>query len=154
MHTAVPALPANRNQDAGPAPLRRHTSGAHPRRILRQMASAALALMDRAGVDLMDADFDPWSVGAPAYQGLVDHRPVEPSAQQMSFIHTLESVRSIIATNATRPLIAFTAIQNGPTPRDAILLNLLFYLSTDGHRVEPKTQTQQEGTYAVHVVVR
>jgi hypothetical protein len=165
MGAVIPAILAH--QDAGFTPLDHDEESlvvvSSPVRVVREtdhqklrrgMAASALAMMDRAGVNLLDADFDPWTIGTPACRGYADHRPVEPSAEQMQFIHTLESVRNIIATNTARPLTAFTAVQDGPTPKDAILLNMLFYLSTDGHLVEPKVEAQPEGTFAIHVVVR
>ena len=120
----------------------------------KRMASAALSLMDRAGVNLLDADFDVWSVGTPASQGLVDHRPIVPSQEQMAFTTTLESVRNIVANDPTRPLVVYTAMQRTSVPRDTILLNIVFYLSAHGLLVEFKVEKQDDGTYAVHVIVR
>jgi len=120
----------------------------------RRMASAALTFMDRARVNLLDADFDPWSVGTPAHQGgLKDHRAIEPSALQMVFGTTIANVRERLKERKTRPLPVFEIPQTSSVPSDAILLNLLFYLSTDGYLVSPKVTRQEDGTYIVSVVV-
>lgn len=119
----------------------------------RQMASAALIFMDKARVDLLDADFDPWSVGTPAHKGFADHRAIEPSALQMVFGNTITTIRMMLEDSSkTRPLQVFEIPQQTSVPSDAILLNLLFYLSTDGYIVSPKVARQEDGTFIVSVV--
>ena len=119
----------------------------------RRMASAALVLMDRGRVDLLDADFDPWSVGTPANKGFVDHRPIEPSALQMVFANTIVSIRSILETRTDRPLTVFEAIQTTSVPCDAIALNLMYYLNAEGHITSPLVVRQSDGSYILKVVV-
>ncbi len=117
-----------------------------------QNASCVLTFLQKAGTTLLDPDFDPWAVGAPASQGFVDHRPIEPSAIQMMFANTLESVRGILKDNRTRPLSVFWVHQTTSVPKDEMLLNLWFYLSFDGHLVEPKVSRQEDG-FEVSLIV-
>jgi len=120
----------------------------------RMMANAAICFMQAAGVQMLDADFDPWGVGAPASLGFVDHAPIgDPSPHQMAFIHTLASVRNILETNPNRPLVVYTAMQSTSVPSDTILLNLMFYLSAHDYLIEPKVERQKDGTFAAHILV-
>lgn len=118
----------------------------------RAMMSAALALLKRAGKGLLDADWNPWVSGIPAYAGDIWKQPaMMMSDEQASFANTLAIVRNILQKPA-HGLVAYRVTQTGSVPSHVTQLNLLFYLSAEGYDLDFRW-TRNGPEYTVDLVV-
>lgn len=120
--------------------LQRELARVETRGLCREMARAARASMERAGVQRLHPKLDPWSA-----------KGSFSSAQAMfatAFTHVLDRLKE----SQDRPLELCSVKQNSSAPSDPVLLNIWYYLSVTGHLVQPKVTRAPEKNFIVQLI--